>query len=796
MHQSMWSPVEDTGDFGPEGRPQSRNSDRETSPTVVYNPYFTGRPKTPTGSARTEVVDRQQIIRKIKEKGIARQRSREAQLALQREFEGRRSPDNQRSPTASNLLPSPQIERSTRPLEHYAEDWKSSGLEISRPRSALHRGDFSGDAQSEWNNEVKDANNPGPEHQSPALIATSPPAPWHEGFPNTSVYRNRFAQSQTPISSFAEIARPRAVSQASLSKSFSYQAPTSPLVNQSNVEDIPDPHDVPLQNPDFASDRFSRRRTFSPRSLQSFAQMLDASYGSNWSSSPPSLRKESTVPYKAHQPRRSITSFNSMPQTPMPGSRRSSTFGSSPLQSAMVGSFEESILRGRMSSTPSKPLDFTAHIGVLGMGNCKPSLKCPPHVTIPFPAVYYNYGTSHNSSDSQPSPYVGLVDLENAPPPATNSGRRRRPDVAVRSNGPSRATSPNAPDSISIEAGEQRRRKWKQKRRSRSPLQEPKGAYRIPAKGQLQIIIKNPHKTAVKLFLVPYDVSDIQPGQKTFIRQRSYSAGPILDMPVDSRRNLGTDRPKASLPATSDPQDRPVLRYLIHLHICCTSKGRIWLYKSVRVVFANRVPDGKEKLRNEVQSPEPKYSIYKSGHTSATATPLMEAHTSDSTHMDVDGLDRTAVLSPPAMIHNGRQEARSLPATNIYDNLFAHRFTEPSFRLPMLETVASRPASRGLPDEPDSSMPIGGAIGPTEPLQRVKSPKSPLSPLSPFQRAISPVTDSSEGTGSITFSRTSSTEKLATVGSESLLSRRLRDLGMSRVSSPVGGQSQGMPNGK
>ncbi len=65
-----------------------------------------------------------------------------------------------------------------------------------------------------------------------------------------------------------------------------------------------------------------------------------------------------------------------------------------------------------------------------------------------------------------------------------------------------------------------------------------------------------------------------------------------------------------------------MLRYLIHLHICCPSKGRYFLYKSIRVVFANRVPDGKEKLRNEIQLPEPRYSAYKPGrdiHLGATA---------------------------------------------------------------------------------------------------------------------------------------------------------------------------------
>jgi hypothetical protein len=215
----------------------------------------------------------------------------------------------------------------------------------------------------------------------------------------------------------------------------------------------------------------------------------------------------------------------------------------------MVGSYEESILRGRMSTTPSKPLDFIAQIGVLGYGKCKPSLQCPRHVTVSFPAVFYSYGSSGPALDNQPSPYVGLIDVEHSFPPYD----------------------------------------------SKSP---PGGCYRIPRQGQLQIILKNPNKTAVKLFLVPYDLGDMQPGQKTFIRQRSYSTGPIIDMPLNGN-------------SKESSTDTPTLRYLIHLHICCPARGRYFLYKSIRVVFANRVPDGKEHLRNEVQYPEPKYAAYK-----------------------------------------------------------------------------------------------------------------------------------------------------------------------------------------
>ena len=160
-------------------------------------------------------------------------------------------------------------------------------------------------------------------------------------------------------------------------------------------------------------------------------------------------------------------------------------------------------------------------------------------------------------------------------------------------------------------AQQERRKREKRSRRSQSPKSPVGGCYRIPQQGQLQIIIKNPNKTAVKLFLVPYDLDGMEPGTKTFIRQRSYSAGPIIDMPLAPRSDSDPSGPEASPDATEDPKDKPILRYLVHLNICCPSKGRFYLHSTMRVVFANRVPDGKEKLLNEIQYPEPRYSPYK-----------------------------------------------------------------------------------------------------------------------------------------------------------------------------------------
>lgn len=265
----------------------------------------------------------------------------------------------------------------------------------------------------------------------------------------------------------------------------------------------------------------------------------------------------------------------------------------------MVGSYEESILRGRMSTTPSKPLDFLAQIGVLGKGKCRSNLRCPAHVTLPFPAVFYSYSsTPHGRSQSEegPSPYVGQVDLENGLPNLDDVTRSRKKAQSRRVE--HRSTDGfSHEETLATEMDLDQPRPSRSSRRSSSPKAPPGGSYRIPEKGQVQIIIKNQNKTAVKLFLIPYDLTGMQPGTKTFVRQRSYSAGPIIDgVP-------GASRPVAF--------DRPILRYLIHLHICSPSKGRFYLYKSIRVVFANRVPDGKEKLQNETTWPEPRYTAYK-----------------------------------------------------------------------------------------------------------------------------------------------------------------------------------------
>ena len=87
----------------------------------------------------------------------------------------------------------------------------------------------------------------------------------------------------------------------------------------------------------------------------------------------------------------------------------------------------------------------------------------------------------------------------------------------------------------------------------------PFPGYRIPPKGQIQLVVKNANQTAVKLFLVPYDLSDMPPGSKTFLRQKSYDLG---NEPIPLAH--GSESPSPS------PRLKEALRYAIHLQFCAS----------------------------------------------------------------------------------------------------------------------------------------------------------------------------------------------------------------------------------
>ncbi|KIX05688.1 uncharacterized protein Z518_03660 [Rhinocladiella mackenziei CBS 650.93] len=481
---------------------------------------------------------------------------------------------------------------------------------LHRSLSALHTGDFYENA-TQLPTTPSISTRPGVQPQ----YGHSPPI-WDREAPTIPHFTS-------PFGSPSEILRrSRAPSLGSgLSSSFVMRVPTSPLVHATNNPSL---DFSPKDTQPSEIGKSTRRRTMPPNAFESLNMSPIDNNVPNFSRPlpyPHSQHEGDSFP-PMHRPRRSLSSFTyqaaASPQTPFSARSRRPSLASdvSPRQRAsMVGSFEESILRGRMSAPASKPLDFVAQIGVLGKGNCSASLKCPAHVTVPFPAVFYNYPSSNelrSISDDNPSPYVGTIDLEHNLKPPEPPSRRHRPSPASL-DPEALAAEITSPENTAIGRALAREAPERKGKVSTSPKVPPGGAYRIPQKGQLQIIIKNPNKTAVKLFLVPYDLEGMLPGTKTFVRQRSFSSGPILENVLSEKQ--------AGLAIRDALNDKDILRYLIHLKFCCTAKSRFYLYDNIRVVFANRVPDDKEKLRNEVQLPEPRFSPYKPPNDSGSRSP-------------------------------------------------------------------------------------------------------------------------------------------------------------------------------
>ncbi|KAJ5135413.1 uncharacterized protein N7515_004691 [Penicillium bovifimosum] len=465
-----------------------------------------------------------------------------------------------------------------------------SPADIQRPRSALHSGDFREGATDPHDPHAPQFPFRRREDSSFGHLSSFPTPPWLREYPGTSSAVTDARQSDNIVNS-----RSRAPSLGSYSSSYVLKAPTSPLIYQANSTDLDFPSHVEHADVSELAGKVNRRRTLPPGSFESLQLSPSNNQVSNLRSPFPLERQQGITSNQTFFPRRSLTSSYSLqlaspPGGPFPSSRaRRSSLASDILSSSnapMVGSYEESILRGRMSMNSSRPLDFTAKISVAGKPNSKGHSKCPPHVTVPFQAVFYSYPTSGSGrsiSDDSPSPYVGLIDLENLLPHENPTRRLSPPTIPTEPH----ENTPAMPDT-------EMRRRRKRSRRSVSPKCPPGGSYRIPQQGHVQVMIKNPNKTAVKVFLVPYDLHGMEPGTKTFIRQSSYSAGPATDMPLSAQS-----------------QDKRTLRYLVHLNICCPARGRFYLYQNIRVVFANRVPDDDEKVTPETLTPTPRYSPYR-----------------------------------------------------------------------------------------------------------------------------------------------------------------------------------------